>query len=55
MKETSLYDDIKYYPSFVIFKEGKAIDYLDANNENDTNYYKSVKDIERFFIFEFPS
>lgn len=49
MKETSLYDDIKYYPSFVIFKEGKAIDYLDANSEKDTDYYKTADGFKEWF------
>ena len=42
MKETNLKDKIKYYPSFAIFKDGELVDYLDANNEEDTNKYKSV-------------
>lgn len=49
MKATSLYDDIKYYPSFIIFKEGKAIDYLDANSEKDTKYYKTVEGFKEWF------
>lgn len=42
LKETNLKSKIKYYPSFAIFKDGKLVDYLNANGEEDTNKYKSV-------------
>ena len=32
---------IKYYPSFVIFKDGKIIDYLEADNDEDIDIYNS--------------
>ena len=35
MKNTNLNDSIKYYPSLAIFHEGKLIDYLDANDDDD--------------------
>ena len=35
MKNTNLYETIKYYPSFAIFKDGKLIDYLDAESNDD--------------------
>ena len=49
MKETTLKDSIKYYPSFAIIKEGKLVDYLDANSEEDTNKYKSVDYFANWF------
>lgn len=49
MKETELKDKIKYYPSFAIFKNGKLVDYLDANSKEDTNKYKSVDYFANWF------
>lgn len=42
MKETFLGDEIKYYPSFIVFNKGEMIDYLDANSEVDKEYYQDV-------------
>jgi thiol-disulfide isomerase/thioredoxin len=44
MSETSLKDEIKHYPSFVIIKDGKVVDYLDAESDKHTKYYKSAHD-----------
>lgn len=49
MKETALGDKIKYYPSLVIYNEGKLVDYLDANSSKDTNYYKNLESFEKWF------
>ena len=49
IKNTLLADTIKYYPSFVIFKEGKIVDYLDANSDEDTKYFKNIDDFSDWF------
>lgn len=49
MKETNLGDSIKYYPSLVIFKDGKMIDFLDANSNEDTDYYKTLRGLKKWF------
>ena len=49
MKETELGDTIKYYPSFAIYQEGKLVDYLDANSNEDTDAYKSVEGFKSWF------
>lgn len=49
MKETVLGDEIKYYPSFVIFHDGEMIDFLDANSDKDTDYYQSTEDFDKWF------
>ncbi len=41
-KETEIGEKIKYAPSFVIFKEGKVVAYLDAESDEDLSYYKTV-------------
>lgn len=49
MKETNLGKKIKYYPSLVIYQDGKLIDYLDANSKRDSDYYKSVDNFTNWF------
>lgn len=49
IENTLLADTIKYYPSFVIFKEGKIVDYLDANSDEDTKYFKNIDDFSDWF------
>lgn len=49
MKETKLKEYIKYYPSLVIYQEGEIVDYLDANSDTDSKYYKSVDDFKKWF------
>ena len=42
LKESDLGDFLEYYPSFVIYKNGKVVDFLDANADEDTDYYKTA-------------
>ena len=49
MKETELKEYIKYYPSLVIYYEGEIVDYLDANSDSDSEYYKSVDGFKKWF------
>lgn len=43
MKKTELKDTVRFYPSFVIFKDGEVVDFLDADSDEDTNRYKILK------------
>ena len=49
MKQTELKEKIKYYPSLVIYQEGKVVDYLDANNDEHSDCYKNTEDFEKWF------
>lgn len=49
MKETKMANDIKYYPSLVIFKKGKIVDFLDADSDDDKENYKNIEDFEKWF------
>ena len=49
MKKTDLADDIKYYPSFALYHDGEFVDALDANSDQDTDYYKSVEGFLEWF------
>ena len=39
MKETSLYDSVKYYPSVVVFSKGKPVKWLRADSDEDSDAY----------------
>ena len=41
LKRSDLGDFLEHYPSFVIYKNGKVVDFLDANADEDTDYYKT--------------
>ena len=43
MKKTELKNTIRFYPSFIIFKDGEVVDFLDADSNEDTNRYKILK------------
>ena len=49
IKNTTLSKSVKYYPSFAIFNNGKLIDYLDANSDEDLEYYESKEGFEKWF------
>lgn len=49
MKETTLGDEIKYYPSFVVFHDGKMVDFLDANSDKDIDYYQNTEGFDKWF------
>lgn len=49
MKKTSLKDTVKFYPSFIIFKDGEVVDFLDADSDEDTNKYKILKAFKEWF------
>jgi len=41
IKDTFIYDTVKYFPSVIIIKEGKIINYLRYDSDEDVEYYKS--------------
>lgn len=46
---SELGDFLEYYPSFVLYKEGKVIDYLDANADVDLAYYQTSSGFKSWF------
>lgn len=40
---------LEYYPSFVLYKEGEVIDYLDANANEDIEYYQTSAGFKNWF------
>ena len=49
IKESSLGEKIKYYPSFVIFKKGEIVDYLESDKDEDIKIYKSSNEFKNWF------
>lgn len=50
IKDTNLEKHVKYYPSFVIFNNGKVVDYLKADSDDDTKCYENLPDFEDWFF-----
>ena len=49
-KETSIGKKVKYAPSFIVYKEGKIVAYLDATKDKDKPYYESNEKFTEWFI-----
>ena len=49
MKKTSLKDTVRFYPSFIIFKDGEVVDFLDADSDEDTKKYKELDAFKEWF------
>lgn len=49
IKDTKISKYIKYYPSLAIFYKGDIINYLDANSNEDIDYYKNIDSFESWF------
>lgn len=47
-KKTSLYKEVKYAPSIILIKEGKIVEYLDANSNKDLEKYQDTKKFEEW-------
>ena len=42
-------DFLKFYPSFIIYKNGKMVDFLEADKDKDLKYYQSVNGFSEWF------
>ena len=49
IKEDSNFDFLKFYPSFIIYRKGKVVDYLEANKDEDIKKYTNVEAFETWF------
>ena len=47
--QTDLKDEVKYAPSMMIFKKGKLKAYLDAQSDEDLQYYKDSSTLQTWF------
>lgn len=51
-KQTSLAETVKYLPSAAIYREGKLVRYLDAEKDEDVEYYKTVDGLRKWLTQE---
>ena len=49
MKKTDLKNTVRFYPSFIIFKDGEVVDFLDADSDEDTKKYKEFDAFKEWF------
>lgn len=48
VKETSIYETVKFFPSVIIFKDGKIVNYLKYDSDEDKEFYKSYEGFEKW-------
>ena len=48
MKETSLHDSVKYYPSVAVISKGKVIKWLRADEDEDSDMYNNYDAFEKW-------
>jgi hypothetical protein len=49
IKDTSLYQTVKYYPSVITYRDGKIVNFLRYDSDEDLEFYKSYDGFERWF------
>ena len=52
IKFSEIYENVnflKFYPSFIIYKKGKMVDFLEADKDSDLKYYQSVDGFTEWF------
>lgn len=49
VKDTSLYETVKFFPSVITYKDGKIVNYLKYDSDEDKEFYKSYNGFEKWF------
>lgn len=49
IKDSFIYETVKYYPSVIVIKEGKIVNYLRYDSDEDMEYYKSYDGFAKWF------
>ncbi len=49
LKDTALGEQVKHYPSFMVFKNGELMEFLDAEADEDKEYYQDADGFKRWF------
>ena len=47
-QKTELAKVVKYLPSAALYRDGELVDYLDAEDDEDMEYYKSVEGLKEW-------
>lgn len=48
VKDTSVYETVKFFPSVIIYKDGKIVNYLKYDSDEDKEFYKSYEGFEKW-------
>ena len=48
IKDDKSFSYLKYYPSFIIFKKGEMVSFLDANSDEDTKKFKDAQEFSKW-------
>lgn len=48
LKEINSTKNVKYYPSFLIYKKGALVDFLEANKDEDVKYYTNKEEFKKW-------
>ncbi|MDD6272464.1 MAG: thioredoxin domain-containing protein [bacterium] len=49
MKKTEIYNYVKYSPSIILYNKGDMVSYLDAESNDDKEYYESTEGLYKWF------
>lgn len=49
LRESNLVPGLKFYPSFVVFRRGKPVDFLEADNSEDVSAYATLDGFSAWF------
>lgn len=49
IKDTKIGKKVKYYPSFIIYNKGKMVDFLEANKDEDVDFYSTESEFKKWF------
>lgn len=48
VKDTSVYETVKFFPSVIIYKDGKIVNFLKYDSDEDKEFYKSYEGFEKW-------
>lgn len=49
VKDTSIYETVKYFPSVIIYDKGKIVKYLRFDSDEDKDFYRSYDGFSKWF------
>lgn len=50
IEETNIKDYLEYYPSVILIKNGKMVDFLESDKDQDLMYYESVDELTKWIF-----
>ena len=50
LKESGLASEVRFYPSLIVYRQGKIADFLDANDSEDSEAYNSLDGLKEWLM-----